>query len=350
MGILFRSTVLAMLLVGATGMSVLIIGCTAGDEQPSASTTQNEGFVTVAGDSAGQEEIRLYHRTLGSGQDTLLIVHGGPGAGMNTILPDTRGLADHFVLIYYDQRGGGRSSLPADTMLLAARHFPEDLEAVRAHFELEKMNVLAHSFGAVLLADYAERHPERLRRIFLLGPTAPSRKIAAQRYRAAGVTDRAQPDSSLLRRHQMVLESLLDGSAEQPREACREYERLGRQIAEARGDTGANWHGTECRSPPEAIRYYFHRTAQLTPRSFGAWDYTDALREVDAPTLVVHGEMDSLGLAGSRAWAKAFARGELFVVPSAHRGAIADRPDLVERAVSSFFADGRIPDSRNDSP
>lgn len=162
---LFRSTLLATVRVGAPGMSLLTIGCTAGDEQPSASTTQHEGYVTGAGESAGQEEIRLYHRTLGSGRDTLLIVHGGPGAGMYTILPDTRGLADHFVLIYYDQRRGGRSSLPADTMLLAARHFSEDLEAVRAHFGLEKMNVLAHSFGAVLLADYAERLPERLRRI-----------------------------------------------------------------------------------------------------------------------------------------------------------------------------------------
>jgi hypothetical protein len=36
-----------------------------------------------------------------------------------------------------DQRGGGRSELPADTILLDARYFVEDLEAVRRHSNMD---------------------------------------------------------------------------------------------------------------------------------------------------------------------------------------------------------------------
>jgi hypothetical protein len=128
------------------------------------------------------------------------------------------------------------------------------------------------------------------------------------------------------------------------------YQEGGEEIAEARGDTAASWHGTECRAPAEAIRYYFHRTAQRTPQSFGPWDYTNTLGAVDAPALIVHGTLDSLGLAGSRAWADAFPHGELFVVPGSHRGAIADRPDLVEPVITSFLRDGMIPDSERETP
>lgn len=59
---------------------------------------------------AGAEGAEIHYRVLGTGTDTVVIVHGGPGAGMETELPDWRPLAEHFALVFYDQRGGGRSA------------------------------------------------------------------------------------------------------------------------------------------------------------------------------------------------------------------------------------------------
>jgi len=41
---------------------------------------------------------------------------------------------DRHVVIYYDQRGGGRSDLPADTTRLFAPRQIQDLDDLRKHF------------------------------------------------------------------------------------------------------------------------------------------------------------------------------------------------------------------------
>lgn len=98
---------------------------------------------------------------VGSGAVRIFVaIHGGPGGDMDNIAPDLERLGTGHVVIYYDQRGGGRSELPADTTLLDARYFVEDLDAVRRHFGLTRMNLLAHSFGPVLAARYAQVYPD----------------------------------------------------------------------------------------------------------------------------------------------------------------------------------------------
>ncbi|MFW6088722.1 MAG: alpha/beta fold hydrolase, partial [Gemmatimonadota bacterium] len=116
---------------------------------------EHSGYLT------GAEGGRLFFRVIGNSPDTVVVLHGGPGAGMNSVRPAFEPLADELSLIFFDQRGGGRSALPADTSLLRASYFIEDLDSVRAHFGLERMNLLTHSFGAVLAAAYAREHPGR---------------------------------------------------------------------------------------------------------------------------------------------------------------------------------------------
>lgn len=283
--------------------------------------------------------VRLYYRVLGSEGDTVVIVHGGPGAGMDAILPHVAPLADDHVLVFYDQRGGGRSTLPEDTALLAGRYHVRDLEAVRRHFGLERLALLAHSFGAILAAEYAAVHPTRVERMVLVGATGPERAAAAAIY----TSPYERADSATVDSLTTVLRKLLRGVGEDPVALCREYERLGTEIARQTGKTG-NWRGTTCDAPPEAVRYYYHYTAQLGPASFGAWDFTDRLGEVEAPVLVVHGATDTVGLPVQRAWASTFPRGRLLLVPEAETP-IADRPQIVFDAIGEFLAGGWPEDS-----
>ena len=50
----------------------------------------------------------LYSREIGQGQP-VIVLHGGPDFDHGYLLPDLDRLADSFRLIYYDQRGRGRS-------------------------------------------------------------------------------------------------------------------------------------------------------------------------------------------------------------------------------------------------
>lgn len=281
------------------------------------------------------EGAQLYYRVIGSGQDTIVVVHGGPGAGMHSVLPSFEPLARKYVLIFYDQRGGGRSTLPADTTKLAAEYFIEDLEAVRKHFGLATMNVITHSFGAILVAQYATKYPDRLERMVFHGATGPRRAEAAERARAA--TSTASPDTAISNRAAELLHALLSGTAADPVAACREFEALGKQIALARDDT-VTYRGTTCTASAEAVRYYYRYTAQLAPRSFGDWNFTTGLEQVSAPLLVVYGARDTLALPAQREWANAVHNGRFLPVPEAGKSAITDHPEFVFPAIETFFS------------
>jgi proline iminopeptidase len=310
-----------MLLLG------ILIATPVGCRPQAAPQVRAQGYVTGAGGA------RIYYEVAGSGDDTVVVVHGGPGAGINDSRPDLGPLARNRVVIFYDQRGGGRSELP-DTTLLGPGHFVGDLEAVRAYFGLEKMSVVAQSFGAIVVAEYLRAHPQRVARMVFLLPTGPNRKEASLFYGRPPATS----DTAALRLQFDILRSLMEGRAEDPVAACREYEALDKRL----GLVFAGRKGTTCDMPVSALRYYYQYTARLGPEVFGNWDFTHSFSEVRAPLLVIHGERDKHGLAMDRSWARAIPNGRLLVIPNSGRAAYAERPDAVFPAIDEFL-EGRWP-------
>jgi proline iminopeptidase len=198
-----------LIIAAAMLTGLVLLGC--GGE-----AVVREGHVTSSGG------VRLFYRVVAGGPDTVVAIHGGPGGDMENIAPDLGRLAERHTVIYYDQRGGGRSSLPADTALLHARYFVEDLEAVRRHFGLARMNLLAHSFGPVLAARYAQEYPERVAQMIFAGAIGPKRTDA----RAYGMNMYARMDSTTRDSIITVVTALIKGAKGDPRHTCREYERL----------------------------------------------------------------------------------------------------------------------------
>ena len=88
---------------------------------------------------------RLYYRTLGEGGDTVLVLHGGPGANLHGLFEDFRPLAVNRTLIFYDQRGGGRSGPIPDVNVLTASLHVSDLDEVRQQLALDKLVLVGHS-------------------------------------------------------------------------------------------------------------------------------------------------------------------------------------------------------------
>ena len=281
----------------------------------------------------GAGAARIYYEVAGSGDDTVVVVHGRPGAGINDSRPDLEPLAQDRVVIFYDQRGGGRSELP-DTTLLTPAHYVGDLEAVREHFGLEQMSLVAQSFGALIVAEYLRAHSQRVARMVFLLPTGPNRKEASLFYGRPPATS----DTAGLRLQFDILGSLRDGRAEDPVAACREYEALDKRL----GLVFAGRKGTTCDMPVPALRYYYQYTERLAPEAFGNWDFTHSFSEVRAPLLVIHGERDKHGLAMDRSWARAIPNGRLLVIPNSGRATYAERPDAVFPAIDEFL-EGRWP-------
>ena len=126
-------------------------------------SAQASGYVTMS-DSA-----RIFYRVAGRpgpGIDTLIALHGGPGMDLESIYGDFEAeFGRKHVVIFYDQRGGGKSELPTDTLRLVAARQIQDLEEIRRHFGLRQLILVAHSYGPLLAASYAIVHPDKVRKM-----------------------------------------------------------------------------------------------------------------------------------------------------------------------------------------
>jgi proline iminopeptidase len=110
---------------------------------------------------------------IGQGQP-VIVLHGGPDFDSSYLLPGLDRLSDRFRLIYYDQRGRGKSAegvQPEDVTLASDI---DDVDKVRQHFHLESTALLGHSWGAVLALEYTIRYPERVSHLILMNPAPAS--------------------------------------------------------------------------------------------------------------------------------------------------------------------------------
>jgi proline iminopeptidase len=131
---------------------------------------------------------RVYWETSGkpSGKPAL-VVHGGPGSGSG---PGSRRYfdPDRYLIVQFDQRGCGRSiphaSDPSTDMTVnTTHHLLGDMELLREHLQLERWLLYGGSWGSTLILAYAERHPDRVSEIILLGATMTRRSEIEWLYR-----------------------------------------------------------------------------------------------------------------------------------------------------------------------
>lgn len=154
----------------------LLISCT----RPKATSTlpptlenlqDGEHFYTING-------LKHWVKIKGSYNQTtpIIILHGGPG-GNNYNFERTAGpLLEKFAtVVYYEQRGSGRSEAPKDQEDYSLQTLINDLDALRDSLGVQKLVLLGYSFGAELALRYAIAHPERVEKLILSAPAELSR-------------------------------------------------------------------------------------------------------------------------------------------------------------------------------
>jgi proline iminopeptidase len=130
-----------------------------------------------AGKTFETNGVTIWYEVRGVGTGTpLLIVNGGPGfdhAYTHLGDPVWERFEKSRRVIFYDQRGNGRSSelKPGQSCTLADQI--ADLEALRAQLGDQKVDLLGHSWGGYLVMAYAAHHPEHLRRLVIVDSAAP---------------------------------------------------------------------------------------------------------------------------------------------------------------------------------
>jgi proline iminopeptidase len=324
-------------------LSIWLVACHASAPQgPGAVGAAERGAVAspggaaIAGPSEGHapgDGASLYYRVVGSGPDVLVMIHGGPGLDSGYMVPDFGSLAEHHRLVFYDQRGSGRSELLGDdaSKYTMARHVA-DLEALRRHFGLERMTLVAHSFGPAIAASYAMAHPDRVARMIFLGPVPPRAGDLWKRYGQAMDAQLTAEERAELAR---LEEAMVKGP--DPVQACRAYWAIAVKPRVARPELAAKVTGDFCSAGAAAIRAGVTIAGPHTLESLGDWDFRAGLARVRAPTLIVHGESDAIPMDLVEEWTTALPAATLVKIAGASHFPYVEQPERVWPAIEAFL-------------
>lgn len=117
------------------------------------------------------EGATLHVVEVGAGEGALVALHGGPGEAHDCLRPHLDRLATpRRRVVYFDQRGGGRSRLhPGAPWATIAEH-ARDVDRVREGIGAEVIDLLGFSWGSRLAIDYAIERRDRVRSLVLVSP------------------------------------------------------------------------------------------------------------------------------------------------------------------------------------
>jgi proline iminopeptidase len=270
--------------------------------------------------------IRLYTRRVGDGPP-VVVLHGGPGAHHDYLLPQYDRLARGRSLLYYDQRGGGRSPVPREVPVGWREHVA-DLEALRGHWGLERLALLGYSWGGLLAVLYALEHADRVARLALVS-AAPVTTAWRDEFERRFAARMAQP---WIARSRAELAAL--GLARTDPE---KYRRLAFALSVA-----GYFHDPALAREMTPFRVT-ERTRRAVWESLGEYDLRDRIRRTfphgAAPrSLLLHGIYDPMPLEAARETA-ALLSTDVIELATGHAPHVEATEDFV-RALDGFLPKG----------
>jgi len=265
-------------------------------------------------------DVSLFELRVGRG-NPVVVLHGGPGASHDYLRPGFDRLASDRQLVFYDQRGGGRSTV-AREVPCDWREQVADLEALRVLWGQTQLTLCGYSWGGLLALLYALEHPTRVSRLALVSP-APSWRTARDDF------ERRFAERNLEKGLQAQRESIRTSDLRTTNPAL-----FAQRIFEL------------------SVVPYFYRPANaraLTPfrvvgrvqqevwASLGIYDLRDRLAELKGiPTHVLHGEDDVIPIESARATASLLGASFTAVQHCGHVPFV-EAPELFAAAIGGFL-------------
>ena len=280
---------------------------------------REEGFTTTTGSP-------LYWARYGrANAPKLLVLHGGPGADHCYMLPQMLELGDAYDLLFYDQRGGGRSRSDARDPITWRTHV-EDLGAVVTEFGLEPLSLVGYSWGAMLALLYTieqRRNPHLVppARLALMSPAPLT--LEYRRAFEAEFNRRQQAPEIHESREQLAKSGLREKDPAAYRQRAFELSVAGyfADPSKARDLT-----------PFRVVA----RVQQSVWESLGNLDLTGDLEGIRTPSIVIHGRDDPIPLASSVEASRAIGT-DLVVLDDCGHVPYVEQPKQLFSALDTFL-------------
>lgn len=270
----------------------------------------------------------LYWAAYGKrGAPRLLLLHGGPGADHGYLLPQLLHLGESRDLLFYDQRGGGKSKAASGAPITWRAHV-SDLAAIVAEFSLDPLSIVAYSFGGLiallyLIESYA--HPAMVKpaRIVLLDPAPLTLEYRRQFEREFA---RRQRSPEILRmRDDLDASGLRESSPAAYRQRAFEL--------------GVSGYFADPRRAADLTPFrVVGRVQQSVWESLGDFDLISRLESAEFPVLIVHGRDDPIPLESSTKAAERL-NARLVVLDDCGHVPYVEQPAALFAAVDRFLSE-----------
>ena len=249
---------------------------------------REEGFTTTTGSP-------IYWAKYGRvNAPKLLVLHGGPGADHRYLLPQMLHLGEKHDLLFYDQRGGGRSKADARIPITWETHV-EDLGAVVEELRLDPLSIVGYSWGAMLGLLYAieQRGNSHLRapdRMALISPAPLTREY--RRQFEAEFTRRQQSPEIQRMREELAASGLRERDPEAYRQRAFEL--------------GVAGYFSDPRKAKDLTPFrVVGRVQQSVWESLGDFNLISDLKGIKIPSIIITGRDDPIPFASSSEGASA---------------------------------------------
>ncbi len=274
---------------------------------------------------AGGDGARLSYRVLGQGE-VLVVIHDGPGGEKSIMYDGFDALSGGMKIVYYDQRGCGRSEPLGAGQSCTIEDNVRDLEALSSYLHLDSFSIAAHGWGAVIALEYAREHPDRVDAIVLVTPVSPHEPGL----RIDGLMERLPEDG------QMQVRAVLDNPFASMLEKREQFVRavlpllFYDQRAMGRADL-------------ESFRYSPDVDSRLSAE-LKSFDLYARLDDVGIPTLVIAGRHDVLTpLSEQMAYVERIGTSRAVIFNESAHFPFLEEKEAFLRHVEMFVPDGGIP-------
>jgi len=268
----------------------------------------------------------LFFKTMGSGEP-IVVLHGGPGFDHRQFLPYIWELAEHHKVILFDQRGTGLSSGPVDSTSISIDTFIADVEGIREAFDIEKMNLLGHSWGGILAMYYGIRHPENLNSLILCSTAASHESFPEMRARYEA--DRLPEDVALLEE--------IYSSDEYQNGDPQAIERFWRVYFKPYFADQSLVSQMDLQFTENTIKYG-NEVAGYILQSIGEFDLHEDLQAIRCPTLIIHGDSDPMPIKYAEMIHESIDGSELVTVEGSGHWLFVDATEVFTSSVCEFLA------------
>jgi len=262
----------------------------------------------------------------GSGEPAI-VIHGGPLLDHTYLQPYLAPLGAELELFFYDQRLSGRSDGAVDSTSVRLDTFVDDIDGLREALGLERVHLIAHSWGTLLAMKYAVSYPDRLRSLMLLDPMAPTAALWREEERALAASLAPQDTA---------------GAG-----ALRATEAFAAREPAAMKAVLRHSFRSQFRDRALSEELIFHIGDDYLERSrqFGfmigdlsTFDLIEELQGVDVPTLVLYGEDEPGVSIGGDAILEAIPRAQRVTIPDTGHFPFVEQPEAFLEAVRAFLA------------